>query len=118
MGLIQIENMEFYAYHGHFKEERVVGNRFLLDITIKTDLTPAANSDNIEDALNYQVVYNLIKDEMQKQKSHLLEHIGKRIIDRLKNNFSNIEELTLKISKINPPLGGQVEKVSIIMCEQ
>jgi len=115
MGLIQIENMEFYAYHGHYKEERVVGNRFLLDITLKTDLTPAANSDNIEDALNYQIVYQLIKDEMQKHKSHLLEHIGKRIIARLKSEFSNIDELTLKISKINPPLGGQVEKVSITM---
>ena len=116
MGFIQIENMEFYAYHGHYKEERVVGSRFLLNITLKTNLSAAANSDKIEDALNYQIVYQLIKEEMQNHKSHLLEHIGKRIINRLRNNFDTIEEITLKISKMNPSLGGQVEKVSITMC--
>lgn len=115
MGQILIEGMEFYAFHGHYEEERVVGNRFLLDIVIDTDLTPAAKSDRIESALNYQTVYKLIRDEMQVKKSHLLENIAKRILDRIYGHFDNIEKISLKISKMTPPLGGQVEKVSIIM---
>lgn len=115
MGLIQIEGMEFYAYHGHFKEERIVGNRFILDISIETDLNKAAESDKIENALNYLSVYQIIKKEMQGKKSHLLENIGKRILDELHHNFNNINKITLKISKMHPPLGGQVEKVSITL---
>jgi dihydroneopterin aldolase len=87
MGLIQIENMEFYAYHGHFKEEQIVGNRFLVDLTIETDMQVPAKSDDLKDALNYQVAYNVVKEEMQ-SKSHLLEHIAGRILDSLYDNFT------------------------------
>jgi len=114
MGLIQIEGMEFYAYHGHFVEERIVGNRFLLDISIKTNTNKAEESDQIEDALNYQTVYKIIKAEMQK-KSHLLENIGKRILDSLYNEFSEIEEIKIKVKKMHPPMGGQIECVSVTL---
>ena len=54
MGLIQIENMEFYSFHGHFREERIVGNKFLVDLTIETDMKMPQASDNLKDAVNYQ----------------------------------------------------------------
>ncbi len=114
MGLIQIENMEFYAYHGCFKEEQIVGNKFLVDLTIETDMQIPAKSDDIKDALNYQVAYQLVKEEMQK-KSHLLEHIGGRILDSLYNNFETIKKATVKVSKMNPPMGGKMDQVSITL---
>lgn len=117
MSLIQIEGMEFYAYHGHYEEERYVGNRFLLDISIETDTSAAEISDNIEDALNYQHVYVLIKEEMEETNSHLLENIGRRIIDRIKNNISGIRKISLKIQKMNPPMGGQIQSVSVTIEE-
>ncbi|MFW5805031.1 MAG: dihydroneopterin aldolase [Bacteroidales bacterium] len=113
MGIIKIEGMEFYAYHGHYREERYVGNRFLLDISINTNTTKAEKSDNIEDTLNYQQVYAIIKDDMENKQSHLLENIGRRIIDRLYKNFDGIDKVKLKISKINPPMGGQIQSVSV-----
>ncbi len=113
MGIIKIEGMEFYAYHGHYREERYVGSRFLLDISINTNTTKAEKSDNIEDALNYQQVYAIIKDDMENKTSHLLENIGRRIIDRLYENFDSIDKVKLKISKINPPMGGQIQSVSV-----
>ena len=61
MGLIKIENMEFYSFHGHFREERIVGNKFLVDLTIETDMTIPAKSDNLKDAVNYQKVYDIVK---------------------------------------------------------
>jgi dihydroneopterin aldolase len=115
MGLIQIENMEFYAYHGHFKEEQIVGNRFLVDLTIETDMQVPAKSDDLNDALNYQVAYNVVKEEMQ-SKSHLLEHIAGRILDSLYDQFTTIKKATVKVSKMNPPMGGQMERVSVTLC--
>lgn len=113
-GTIQIEGMEFYAYHGCFREEQIVGSKFLVDISLITECGKASQTDSIKDALNYQSVYELIKVEMQ-VKSHLLEHVAGRILDSLYKNFNDIESSTLKISKINPPVGGQVQKVSVTL---
>lgn len=114
MGIIEIEGMEFYAYHGHFKQEQVVGNKFLVNISIETDCDKAGVSDNLQDALDYQKVYHLIKEEME-ENSFLLEHICTRILDRLYSEFTTIQNATIKVSKINPPMGGQIKKVSVTM---
>jgi len=114
MCIIEIENMEFYAYHGHYEEERVIGNRFLLDLRIEAKCDAAANSDNIKDAVNYQTAYKVIKEQMM-QKSHLLENIAKRILDALYENLTGIEKASIKVRKMNPPMGGQIKSVSITM---
>ena len=106
--------MEFFAYHGCFKEERIVGNKFLVDLRIDTDLSKAAASDDLHDTLNYQKAYQLVKEQMH-EKSHLLEHIAQRIIDALYSKFEGIQMITVKVSKMNPPLGGKTEKVSVIL---
>ncbi len=114
MGVIEIEGMEFYAFHGHFAEEQIVGNRFIVDLTLRTDCSKAAKSDDLKDALNYLAVYQIIKEEMQ-IKSHLLENVAERIIGRLYAGFEKLEKAKVKISKLNPPLGGQIEKVSVTL---
>ncbi|PLX24068.1 MAG: dihydroneopterin aldolase [Marinilabiliales bacterium] len=114
MGLIKIENMEFYAYHGCFEEEQIVGNRFLVDLSIETDMQVPAKSDDIQDALNYQKAYLLVKEEMHK-KSHLLEHIAGRILDSLYDYFDTIKKAEVKVSKMNPPMGGKMERVSVTL---
>jgi dihydroneopterin aldolase len=115
MGLIQIENMEFYAFHGHYREEQIVGNKFLVDLTIEADMSEPATSDNLRDAVNYQLAYRLVKEEMEK-KSKLLENIAKRILDSIYENFREVRKVTVKISKMNPPMGGgRIEKVSITL---
>jgi dihydroneopterin aldolase len=111
-GLIELEEMEFYAYHGCFKEEQIVGNRFLVNIAIETDCTKAAASDNINDALNYVSVYELTKKEMM-QNSHLLEHLANRIIEQLHIQFPSVIHSKVKVSKMNPPMGGQMRCVSL-----
>jgi len=112
---IEIEGMEFYAYHGHYKEERIVGNKFIVDIRLETNTEKAEQTDNIDDALNYQTVYELIKEQMQ-EKSYLLEHIAKRILDSIYEQFSDkIISTRLKVAKLNPPMGGQIQKVSVTL---
>jgi len=112
MGQIIIDGMEFYAYHGHFEEEQIVGGKFLVDIIIDTDTDKAAKTDTLEDAVDYQEIYKDIKVEMEKT-SYLLENITYRIMDRLFKNHKAIEKAVLTVTKQNPPLGGKVNKVSI-----
>jgi 7,8-dihydroneopterin aldolase/epimerase/oxygenase len=114
MGLIQIENMEFYSFHGHFKEERIVGNKFIVDLTIETDMKLPSASDNLKDAVNYQRAYEIVKAQME-IKSHLLEHIASRILDAIYAEMTGIISVTVKVSKMNPPMGGKIGSVSIVL---
>lgn len=104
--------MEFYAYHGCFKEEQIIGTRFLVDIYLETDTQKAENSDDLNDTVNYQEVYLLVKQEMD-IKSKLLENVGRRILMTMMDRFPEIESAKIKISKMNPPLGGKMKSVSI-----
>ena len=114
MGLIRIEDMEFYSFHGHYEEEQIIGNRFLVDLEIETDLEQAGITDMLEDATDYQVAYGIVKTEMG-IKSKLLENIGKRILDSLYQNLKGIKRATVKIKKMNPPIGGKTGSVSVVM---
>ena len=114
MGFIRIENMEFYAYHGHYKEEQIVGNKFLVDLEIEADLKKPAASDELRDAVNYQQAYELVKVEMDK-KSHLLENIAGRILDRIFREMEGVQKARVKVAKMNPPMGGKMDCVSVTM---
>jgi dihydroneopterin aldolase len=114
MGLIEIEGMHFYAFHGHFETEQIVGNDFIVDLQMNADCDKAAASDNLDDALNYQAVYLLVKKEMA-IKSRLLENVAKRILDALFDEFPNLEKAKVKVSKMNPPMGGEIDKVSVTL---
>ncbi len=109
--------MEFYAYHGCFKEEQIIGTRFLVDLYLETDTKKAEKTDELADTVNYQEVYLLVKTEME-IKSKLLEHVGKRILDAIIKNFPEVGFAKLKISKMNPPLGGKMQNVSLTMCTE
>lgn len=112
MGYIYLEDMEFFSYHGHFAEEKVVGNKFIVNLALKTDVHKAGVSDNLNDTIDYQAVYKLVRKEMQ-QPSDLLEHVAKRIYDMIVGSFNGIEKCKVKISKMNPPMGGKMKCVSV-----
>lgn len=114
MALIEIEGMEFYAFHGHFEVEKIAGNRFLVNLKIETDCSKAGQSDKLEDTLDYQKAYLAVKEEMAVP-SDLLEHVAQRIINRIKSEFPEAQKVAVKVSKMNPPMGGQIRKVSVTM---
>lgn len=115
MGKIIIEEMEFYAFHGHYQEEQIVGNRFLVDLELECDLSAPAASDQLQDAVNYQQAYKLIKNEMRRTKSNLLENIGKRILDALFREMQGIDKATVRVRKMHPPMGGTIRSVGVTM---
>jgi len=112
MALIEIEGMEFYAFHGHFEVEKIAGNRFLVNLKIEADCSKAALTDRLEDTLDYQKAYLIVKEEMAIP-SDLLEHVAQRIINRVKAEFQEAKKVNVKVSKMNPPMGGQIERVSL-----
>lgn len=110
MGTIQFEGMEFFSFHGCFKEEQIIGTKFIVDLEIESDTAQAEISDRLQDTLDYVIIYQKVKKEME-QKSHLLEHVARRIVDSLRLNFPSVVHIELKIAKLNPPIGGKITQV-------
>ncbi len=114
MSKIILENMEFQANHGVLEHEKTLGNTFLVTVEMEVYTDKAGVTDLLEDTINYQLVYQAIKKQIEIP-SNLIEHVAHRIVDKLMNKFLKIQALSLTLSKMNPPLGGKVEKVSIQM---
>jgi dihydroneopterin aldolase len=114
MALITINDMRFYAHHGCFEQERVIGTHFRVDLSFTTDTSKAEMSDNIVDTVSYLDVYQVVKAEMMTP-SHLLEHVARRVGERVLADFSSVDTVNVKVSKLNPPLGGQMDSVSVTL---
>lgn len=112
MGRVLLEDMQFFSYHGHYPEEKIVGNKFIVNLAFDYDSAKVEQSDELEDAVNYQIAYQIIDEEM-KIPSRLLEHIARRILDRIEDELAGTSNIVLKISKLNPPMGGQMRCVSV-----
>lgn len=113
---ILLENVEMYANHGVFPQETLVGNLFIINLKLKVDFESASKSDDLDETISYAEVFDLVKNEMSIP-SKLLEHVAGRIVRVLKNTFPKIEQIELKISKRNPPVGGQVEYASVMIID-
>lgn len=104
--------MQFFAHHGCFEEEQITGTHFRVDMYIETDTSASELSDDLQDTIDYQAVIMTVREEMEKP-SKLLEHVGRRILDRVMEKFPAVEEVVLKVEKLHPPVGGQVDSVSV-----
>ncbi|SFN28235.1 dihydroneopterin aldolase [Algoriella xinjiangensis] len=114
MGIIILENIKIYSNHGCLEEEARIGSDYLVDLEAHADFRSACESDELVDALDYVTLNAIVKDEVS-IRSKLLEHVCKRILDRIGQELTNVTYAKVKLSKLNPPIGGHVEKVSIIL---
>jgi dihydroneopterin aldolase len=114
MGQIFLENIRMYSHHGCMKEETVIGSEYRVDLWVDADLTVASSSDDLKDTPDYVVLNQVVVDEM-KAPSRLLEHVAQRIINRIKSNVTGLDRIRVRISKINPPVGGDVQSVSVLL---
>jgi dihydroneopterin aldolase len=112
MGLIAIEGLQFYAHHGYYKEEQVLGGKYTVDIYMQVNTEEASATDDLKKTINYEEVYRLTKAEMEIH-SKLIEHVCQRILSRLKDGFAQVNHLKVRVSKHNPPLKGSVERVYV-----
>lgn len=112
MSIITLEDMEFYAYHGCLEHEKLLGNTFVVSVSMEIDTQEAGKSDNLEDTLNYQEVYDVVKQQMALP-ANLIEHLVQRILTALEEKLPKVKSFRIKLSKLNPPLGGKVDRVTI-----
>lgn len=112
MGIIRLNNIRCYAYHGCLTEEATIGSEYSVDLLIEADLGQAARTDRLHDTVDYVKLNSIVKDEMG-IRSNLLEHVAQRILDRIFEAFDQINNIHVIVAKINPPLGGDVENVSV-----
>lgn len=112
MGIIKLKNIRTFSYHGCLVEESKIGSEYLTNLKIKTDLRKASLTDNLEDTVDYVHLNKIIEEEMA-IRSQLLEHVAHRIIERILKEITSIVWVQVAVSKINPPIGGDVEVVTI-----
>jgi len=117
MGKVKIDNIRVYAHHGCLKEETAIGSEYRVDVSVDADLTKASLSDKLSDTVDYVHINQIVKQEMDIP-SKLLEHVGQRIINRIFKEIEIVDKATVWVSKINPPIGGDVEKVTVVLEEK
>ncbi len=105
IGIIELEGMEFKAYHGCLEQEKVRGNQFIVDFRGELDLYAAAESDNLGDTLNYGEIYEIVADEMSIP-SELLENVAGRIVKAIEARFPELVSFSVRVSKKRPPVNG------------
>ncbi len=109
MPLIALEGMRFYAYHGYYSEENLLGGEYMVDVYVESSLHEGQKSDELEGTVNYEEIYEICSNEM-KINSKLIENVGERILCELSSKIKGISSIKVRISKFNPPLGGQVKR--------
>ena len=116
MGTIKLKNIRTFSYHGCLVEESKIGSDYSTDLEIKTDLRKSSASDDLNDTVDYVLLNRIVVEEMA-LRSNLLEHVAHRIIVRIFKEIAAVSRIVVAVSKLNPPIGGDVEAVTIVMEE-
>ena len=116
MGTIRLQNIRTFSFHGCLLEESKIGSDYSIDLEVKTDMRKSAISDNLHDTVDYVLLNRIVVEEMA-IRSKLLEHVAHRIISRIFKKIPSIARVMIEVSKLNPPIGGDVEAVTIQMEE-
>lgn len=117
MGIIKIKNIRVYAYHGCLIEEGKIGSDYRVDVTVKANLQKSAQTDELVDTVDYVHLNKIVKEEMA-IRSKLLETVAKRVLERIFIEIPMVKKAHIAISKLNPPIGGNVAMVTIEMAKK
>jgi dihydroneopterin aldolase len=111
MATIALKGMRFYAFHGYYEFERRIGNNFVVDVDAQVEIKGDPN-DNIDKTLNYEEIYKITDRYMQK-KYLLLEGLAYDIGVEIKAFDSKVKSVKVVLTKLNPPVGGKVDKAQV-----
>lgn len=111
---IEVNGIKLYAYHGCLEEEAKIGGNYIVDVHLKTDFSKAAISDELSETIDYVQINAIVTQEMA-IRSKLIEHVGQRITNRIQQEISSLIALRVKVTKISPPINGDVNDVAIII---
>ncbi len=117
MGIIRVNNIKVYAYHGCLDEEAKIGSEYRVDVSVKVHLKKSSKTDVLADTVDYVHLNRIVKEEMA-IRSKLLETVAARILKRFFKELVMIEKATVSVAKFNPPIGGNVEEVVIVLTKK
>lgn len=117
MDCIEVEGIKLFGYHGCLDEEGLIGTDYRVDVKVWGNLSQASVSDNLKDTLDYVIINKIVAEEMA-IRSKLIENVAKRILDRLMDKMIPVQKAEIKLSKLHPPINGDVEKVSVVMSRE
>ncbi|WP_296378147.1 dihydroneopterin aldolase [Winogradskyella sp.] len=117
MGIIKVENIRIFAHHGCLAEETKIGSDYRVDLEVKVNLKKSAESDELKDTVDYVFLNKVVREEMA-MPSKLLETVAQRVLNRIFSEDKMVSKATICVSKINPPIGGDVEMVTIKMSQK
>ena len=114
--IIEVNGIKIYAFHGCLPEEGRIGGKYIVDVMLNTNFSEAAATDDLDKTIDYVIVNKIVLQEMA-IRSKLIEHVGQRIVSRLQKEIKNLYSIKVKITKVSPPINGDVENVAIIIEE-
>lgn len=113
---IEVNGIRLYAFHGCLEEEGLIGGNYIVDVRLETNFSQAAKTDELQHTIDYVDINRIVMEEMS-VRSKLIEHVGQRIINRIKQEAISANKTRVKITKLCPPINGDVENVAIIIEE-
>lgn len=115
MDRIRIEGIEFYAFHGVSPEERQVGHRYWVDLTVVGDFRRAGLTDDLADTVSYSSLARLAIETATSEKFALLERLGEMLAIAVLRFDERIAEVEVTVGKIHPPAKVIVERAAVVL---
>lgn len=111
---VSLKGAEFFAYHGYYPEEQLLGTKFIVDIDVSFQSAGDAGSDDLSNTVNYEHLYNICCHEMKTPRK-LIETVGNDIIEKVKAKYDFAEEIILVVKKKYPPFKGIIDHSAITL---
>jgi dihydroneopterin aldolase len=117
MGILTVKNLVFYGYHGVQDYEKELGGRFEVDVRIRYPFTRCSTEDTLDQAVDYQQVYAVVKEWVTGKKYHLIETLADHIADALADQF-DLDEVTVILRKRKVPIDAVLDYVEVEVTRQ
>ena len=111
MGLITVEGIRVFAYHGHLPEEEKLGGHFIVNVWVTADTSEAEKTDDLNDTVDYVKIIEIVKEQMA-IRSDMIEHPARRIVDAILP-IQKVKKVKVEVEKINPPIDATFDKISV-----
>ena len=111
MGLITVEGIRVFAYHGHLPEEAKLGGNFIVNAWVKADTSEVEKTDDLNDTVDYVKIIDIVKEQMA-IRSDMIEQPARRIVDAILT-LNKVQKVNVEVQKITPPIDATFDKISV-----
>ena len=111
MGLITVEGIRVFAYHGHLPEEAILGGHFIVNVWVEANTAEVEKTDDLKHTVDYVRIIEIVKEQMA-IRSNMIEHPAKRIVDAILPLYK-VQKLKVEVEKIQPPIDATFDKISV-----